>query len=347
MSALERLALVGWFWSSSLSVTQDDARTERNENRVVFPHDKIKINPTGFASLRKLRDAVPSLREKLEPPIEYQSGLLNASNDVWSIYMPVEEPKTSKVVHDDSSPLYWTSAAKFDINGRPVTLSLGGVRLRKVENLCAVLTPLMGCLTTLDLSNTDMDPSCMAELLHETQCVKNLYIGGNAWSSTENIRCVAESIPWTVQVVDCPYSNWNAKLLQSFVFPNENTQTTLERIEKFYLEGNPLQDNGVECLSKALEKSRLRELFLGQCAIGAAGAQTLASSACPTLQKLYLEGNQIGTLGAQSLLGGTLITHLDKLYIDNNGIPKELSIQIGRALQSPTMIGEGGFYQDH
>lgn len=339
--AQERLALVGWFWAPP---TNTDL-TEKP--RSLFPSNKVPMQTICMNALQTLRDAIPSLKDKLEPPVEYQSGLLNDSNDMWSVCMPsatVERPEHTTQCQD-TNPSYWERVAKFDILGRLVTLSLGGVRLRKVDNLEDVCTPLVECLTTLDLSNTDIDPVSTASLLRRSTALKHLYLGGNAWSNVENIRCVAAAIPLSVQVLDFRYSSWNPEFFQAFLFPNETTDT-LQRVEKLYLEGNPLGDSSMEYLSKALERSRVRELFLGQCSIGAIGAKALASTLCTTLEKLYLEGNSIGPYGAQAMLESKLLPRLKKLYVDNNGIPKELSIRLGQALQSPTMIGNGVFYGD-
>lgn len=338
--APERLALVGWFWA------QDG--TTKQKTRSLFPHDKVVIQEKTIAALRDLRDRVPSLRTKLEPQVEYQSGLLHDVNDAWGIVMPpAERPKdeTSPRSDDDTNPLYWSKVAKFGIDGSLVTLSLGGVRLRKIQDLESSLVPLMGSLTVLDVSNTDIDPVCMAALLEPARSLKHFYCGGNAWPDADSVRCVAVAIPNTVEVVDCRYSNWTAEHLAFFVFADENH--ALGRFQKLYLEGNPLGDEAIEPLSKALDQqSRLRELFLGQCLIGSTGAATLASTSCGSLRKLYLEGNQIGAEGAQALLDSKLIGTLEKLYLDNNAIPKELSLKLGHALASPTMIGDGAFYQD-
>ena len=61
---------------------------------------------------------------------------------------------------------------------------------------------------------------------------------------------------------------------------------------------------------------------------------------------LFLEGNHIGNPGGQALLEGIKSCpedqKLQKLYVDNNGLSKELAMALGKAVHSATLIGDGG-----
>lgn len=333
----QRMAVVGWFWGE----------TPVSEKPEICLDPKA-IEKSSLELLLQLRNIVPNLKSsKLDASKnpEYQSGVLHSENDAWGIAMPSAPqapPPTRAACYRETNPLYWKKIAKFHpVTGQMVTLCLSGLRFRKL-NFEPPSDLDLSILSTLDLSNTDMSAKLMVAFLQRATNLKFARLGGNGWADLSHIHQVAIALSPTVEVIDCRYSNWTAERLQTFLFPDENERHY--GLQKLYLEGNSIGDN-LEPLVSWINGSRLHELFLGQNRIGPAGAKHLAGIECQTLSKLYLEGNRLGALGAQSLLKSKLLCHLDKLYVENNDIPKDLSLQLGHELQSPTMIGEGGLFQ--
>lgn len=334
----QRMAIVGWFWGEAPVY-----------DKPAISLDPQMIEKSALELLLQLRYSVPNLKssklaEANHP--EYQSGVLHDDNDAWGIVMPSAPqppPETNNPVYKETHALYWKELAKFHpITGQLVTLCLSGLRFRKLSlRLSSDLD--LSCLTTLDLSNTDMAPELMVAFLRTAVNLKFIRLGGNGWADISHIRQVAAAVSETVEIIDCRYSNWTAERLQTFLVPDEKSYH--EGLQKLYLEGNSIGDNLEPLVSWINDSSRLRELFLGQNRIGPNGAKQLAGIECQTLSKLYLEGNRIGALGANALLESKFLHHLEKLYVENNDIPKDLSLQLGHALQSPTMIGEGGLFQ--
>ena len=324
-------------------------------------------------------------------------------------------------ITDDTMPVYWKSIATFDEQGRIVTLGLAGSRLHKVRTLpslaLALLHPALlqtPSLTTLNLANTNLpldhlehvletvaearttfhtwslplssEPdSGMTDPNHGTtfSMTLHLYLGGNALSNGLS-RLVPHVQRHPVTVLDLRYTDLTvadaralSRVLQESAW-----------LQKLYLEGNALGDEGIQALLVVSKKDddhhdtttgntiptnvcHLRELYLGQNDIGPTGAlvlaravspiqsqQSLSSSSSsfvlhlPVLEKLYLEGNRMGNAGAQVFhkvlvtWPTTTVKCLQKLYVDNNGMDKQQAIALGAALNSATVIGEGGLFQD-
>ena len=320
---------------------------------------------------------------------------------------------------DDTMPVYWKSIATFDEQGRIVTLGLAGARLHKVRTQPSLARALVHpallqtpSLTTLNLANTNLPLDHLEQVLetvaqsrttlhtwslplssdtdhamtdpnHGTtfSMTLHLYLGGNALSHGLS-RLVPHVQRHAVTVLDLRYTDLTvadasalSRVLQESVW-----------LQKLYLEGNALGDEGIQALLVLSKKDddhhdtttrntittnvcHLRELYLGQNDIGPTGAlilaravspihsqQSLSSSSCvlhlPVLEKLYLEGNRMGNAGAQAF-HKVLVTWpkntakcLQKLYVDNNGMDKQQAIALGAALNSATVIGEGGLFQD-
>jgi SM-20-related protein len=346
----QRMAVVGWFWGPAAAAAPPPPPSK-------ISLDPTTIEPTALALLCHLRETVPNLRsskleETIHCPDEYQSGILHsAAYDTWGITMPSAPPvppppKKSELLHSEDDPRYWQKIAKFHPStGQLVTLSLSGLRFRKLY--LDISTELdLQALTTLDLSNTDMAADQMVIFLRKATNLKFVRLGGNGWPDHTCLRPVAAAMSATVEVVDCRYSNWTADHMEAFLFPDENGgQQHLVGLQKLYLEGNSLGDDLGPLVAWMAGSTRLRELYLGQNRIGPDGALQLSQIECRTVSKLYLEGNRIGAAGARILLSANFIHHLEKLYVENNDIPKDLALQLGQILHSPTMIGEGGLFQ--
>jgi 2OG-Fe(II) oxygenase superfamily len=327
----QRMVVVGWFWGEASQAHTHNSR---------ISHEPETIEQNSLELLLHLRDIVPNLRSKLDR----QSGEIQNANDAWGIVMSTSpSPRSSDSLYSDHDPRYWSKIAKFrPTDGLLLTLSLSGLRCRKLSfDLSGKLD--LQALTTLDLSNTDMAPDQMAAFLLKATNLKFVRLGVNDWADHSSIRRVASALGPTVEIMDCRYSNWTAAHLEAFLFPDDCNK--LQGLQKLYLEGNSLGDDLGPLVAWMSGSSRLRELYLGQNYIGPDGALQLTQIDCKTLSKLYLEGNQLGACGAKILLQTNLVRQLEKLYAENNDIPKDLSLQLGQALQSPTMIGEGGLFQ--
>ena len=375
----QRCAVVGWFLSSmqSQSSVKPSLSAARSPLRVC---DTLRtIAPDTLQALRALRDAVPMMKDKLEPKQtdpDPTSGLIQPASilDDWGIVMPsatetshstpsnqntVASPPT---LFPDTDPRYWKSIVTFDEDGRIVTAGWGGLRLRRLTDMAPMLETALwqdDSLTTVDLANTYLPLPTLTQLLQliHKRCATSwcqCYLGSNGLG--QDSTSFVQLIPYltSLQVLDLRYNDFG---------DNESVLKTLlkscSRLEKLYLEGNRLGDTGVLALLESVKNSdcaccHLRELYLGQNDIGPEGASTLAQalvndgplSAC---EKLYLEGNCIGPSGAQTfrqvLLEHKDTIRLQKLYVDNNQIGKQDSIALGAALNSATVIGDSAFSQ--
>jgi Ran GTPase-activating protein (RanGAP) involved in mRNA processing and transport len=142
--------------------------------------------------------------------------------------------------------------------------------------------------------------------------------------------------------LDLRYNDITAKGMTTLC---EALQTT--SIELLYLEGNQIQDEGVQALADLLvQKTKIRELYLGANQISSNGAKALAQSLYQNklVSKVYLEGNNIGLEGANAF--STVLedlkgdTALKNLYVDNNNIGKDGSKRLANALNSSTVIDD-------
>ncbi len=126
-------------------------------------------------------------------------------------------------------------------------------------------------------------------------------------------------------------------------------------IEVLHLEGNNLGNDVMEALGKALANPniKMRELYMGSNKIGAKGAELVVNGlkTNQTVEKIYLEGNYIGDEGAGhfcTLLegkqqkddddGACATTVLEKLWVENNGVGKDMMKRLGIALQSSNVV---------
>jgi hypothetical protein len=328
----ERSALVGWFLAADLPPSGSQP----------VPDSQHFVSEATLEALRSLRSAVPRLTQKLEPqPPTDHSGMIWAdSSNEWGISMAGMPPPTpaapSEPTFPDTDARYWQKIATFSPMGAIHTLSLGGQRLRKMENPVEVFVHpnLLHSVVTLDLANTDLSTDVLTAVLQASPAVQQLYLGGNALGN-EGLATMLPYLPQPLQVLDLRYND----------LEGSSPALSALRSEKLHLEGNPLGDAGPH----ALQLKDCRELYLGQCQIGPAGAAALGrafTGSC--LQTVFLEGNKIGDRGAISLREALEQgSHsMEKLYVDNNGLSKEHAIALGSALNSATVIGDAAFFQD-
>ena len=93
---------------------------------------------------------------------------------------------------------------------------------------------------------------------------------------------------------------------------------------------------------------------MGQNRIGPGGASSLAQALKNPnrIKKMSLDGNQIGDDGAMAFANvlenlENETKTLERLFVDNNGIDKQMSIRLASAVNSATSIGEGGIFEDN
>jgi Leucine-rich repeat (LRR) protein len=232
--------------------------------------------------------------------------------------------------------------------GHITTLELSGRRIKKLPREAFAL---LKELQILNLGGTDVPISQLTSALEEcctsTQLEK-LYLGGNGLrdSGVQAIcSCIQSQSRCPMKRLDLRYNDIGssgAAAIAEILVKNANNLAYL------YLEGNQIGDDGASALAVAIQdpKLPLQELFLGGNQIGPFGASKLAQALATntSLQKLYLEGNCIGPEGAVSFTSilnhmGTN-THLKHLYVDNNGIGKEETMNLARALNCDTVIGD-------
>lgn len=96
----------------------------------------------------------------------------------------------------------------------------------------------------------------------------------------------------------------------------------------------PLQD-GLACLTRWEGLSRLEQLSLVNCRLGAADGEVLAScEGLSALRRLELAGNQLRDTGARALAGSPFLTKLSSLQLGSNGVAGP---GIRAVASSPTM----------
>ena len=365
----ERIAIVGWF----LSQEQDNgvvAAASAPISAATTIASNVVINANLLEHLRALRDANPRLKSKLNPqPLQPQHPPSALSIFGDDFFLPGASATTTTTVSgreedilDDTDTRYWKKIATFDTKGNIHTLSLSGIRLVNVE---AIVPTWIGTAVILNLANSNLAPTDLANILRDTNSntsatsynkrLQQIRLGGNGLGESGLQTILQGSMSWleSLTLLDLRYNDMGPEGGKALVGALKQQKTLLVRT--LYLEGNRLGDDGAGALASLLE---LEEVYLGQNEIGPEGAAKLAPTATRHWKKLYLEGNHIGTAGAKSFLTALLqqedydetkssdtTTTLEKLYVDNNGMDKDISQKLGAALGSPTMIGGGGLFQ--
>lgn len=334
----ERIAIVGWFLS------QDPTTASTT---TVVPKASTTIHADALASLQALRDASPRLAAKLKPapPVDH-SGMLGG------FCMPGAPPPAEPVEeYPDSDPRYWKKICTFSPeSGTVTTLSLGGNRLKHLREW---ESGLLKDVVTLDLASTDLEMDAIVGIVSKCPVLRHLHLGGNGTtgSDVQKLLDSVRTIVLQLATLDLRYNNIGQEGMAAL--SNMLQQEDGCCWSTLYLEGNQLTDNCFVDTNVSFG-STLVELYLGQNQIGPEGAGALAQGLLDKncrLKKLYLESNQIQNAGAKAfyevLEGQTDESKtLEKLYVENNGIGKEESIRLGRSLNSPTFIGDGGLFQD-
>jgi len=256
----------------------------------------------------------------------------------------------------------WGSVVRFTVQGHLEFLDLGGCRLYRglpdgaLEIFTSSSSSSMTSLKQLNLGGTDLPIGDMMALLQPlAPTLEELHVGGNGLRDAGVERLAAEFVAMAqnLRVLDLRYNDIGPvgcralctafREKQQPSSSNTNSTTTMT---KLYLEGNQIQDDGAKEIAHYLETSSLQELFVGANQIGPEGATALAESLRinTILTKLYLEGNNIGAVGAdafaQVLVECNGKTALKHLFCDNNNIGKEASKRLANALNSGTAIGE-------
>lgn len=208
--------------------------------------------------------------------------------------------------------------------------------------------------------------------------LKSLYISGCGIScqrdGIDNLCSIIKFIP-NLTTLDLRYNDLQKPL--SRTNNEEDMNKSLKyflqdiipqsKIEALHLEGNNLNDGVMRSLSDGLAKTAsLKELYLGSNKIEAKGAEFIAKGlkSNQTVEKLYLEGNFIGDRGLEHfclLLEGK--EHkginmeedgkehiaaedggngnvLEKLWVENNGVGKDMMKRLGKALQGSRAVVE-------
>ena len=340
----ERIAIVGWFLSEEQSATEVSSAVAN------------RIHPDALMALRTLRDASPRLKARLAPPPPQSStGMLGddfcfPGMESSTTIVPAEE-------YPDTDFRYWKKIATFDLNGFISTLSLGGNRLRHLTHACWSQPSFLQTVTTLDLGNTDLAVADLVGILKlcSTQ-LRSLHLGGNSLGDSGVQELLNQvDIVANLATLDLRYNDIGpmgggalARLLQHQQPQVEQNQCAWNTL---YLEGNLLGDEGAFAFTSY---GNLTDLFLGQNGIGPDGASSLAQALKEPnrIRKISLDGNQIGDDGAMAF--AKVLENMDqetktleRLFVDNNGIDKQMSIRLGSAVNSATCIGEGGIFEEN
>lgn len=346
----ERVAIVGWFLSQEPNQPEEDFSAASASATT----NTMNINADTLQALRALRDANPRLKARLEPPPPSNDppSALSIWGDDYVLPGAIANPARSPASENnfpDKDTRYWKKIATFDTSGNINTLSLSSVRLQQVAH---IVPPLVKYAVTLDLANTNLPVTELAAILScvdSKNCsLQQLRLGGNCLShdDLQTVLSGPSSFLSTVSSLDLRYNDIGpegADFLANWLMERDHSCCKV-----LYLEGTKLGDKGVEAIAKV---STLEEVYLGSNDIGPEGATALAATAVSSWRKLFLEGNRIGSAGASVFVEAlqTASTNktktLERLYADNNGMSKEVNLQLGHAVGSATLIGDGGIFQ--
>ena len=251
---------------------------------------------------------------------------------------------------------------KYNAANKLEVVNLGGTDV--------LLSNLLQAVRFTDSANKNEEKSSEEESVL-FRSLQRLYISGCGISSQhdgiDHLCSIVKSMP-NLTTLDLRYNDLQKPLARTNDKEDMNNslknffQDTIpqSKIEALHLEGNNLNDDLMSSLSDALAKTTsLKELYLGSNKIEAKGAELIASGlkSNQTLEKLYLEGNFIGDQGLEHFClllegkqqiginkeedGKERITSeddgnfnvLEKLWVENNGVGKDMMKRFGKALQ--------------
>ncbi len=320
-------------------------------------------NQTTIHALRHLRDSNPSLLNKLT----YHINGTNDENDTFIEYWNSIQEIVS--LHDDDH-----SIIGLNLGGLMVRIK---TLVPFIKVLCN--NYIYDKLKILNLGGTDIPLSNLLEAFQlntDKGSIEKLYLSGCSISYQRNgiqdlISIMKTNTCSNLTTLDLRYndllkSNQNESEKQDLMSFFRNVLSE-SKIEILHLEGNNLDDDIMESISYILSNSKytLKELYLGSNKIQADGARYLAHSLYGNrvLQKLYLECNLIGNAGVEEFCvllektkskklylgeegktcGGDTQSDcivLNKLWVENNGVGKEMMKRLGEALPSDSIIGD-------
>ena len=344
----ERMAIVGWFLSQEPTFP-DEAKQPDPDVPLA------KINEDTLQALRALRDCNPRLKTRLEPlpPSNNPPSALSIWGDDYVLPGAVATPTRAadNNPYKDHDPRYWKKIATFDTSGHINTLSLSSIRLQEAAGL---VTPLVQQVVTLDLANSHLPVAELAAVLKYatdasiSSSLQHLRLGGNGLNH-HDLHAILDPSPSflsTLSSLDLRYNPLGpegADFLAQWLQERE-----VKCCQVLYLEGTQLGDKGAAAIAKV---TTLEEVYLGSNDIGPTGAAALAETAVTSWRRLFLEGNRIESEGASFFVealkaaAASTTKTLERLYADNNGMSKEVNLQLGNAVGSATLIGDGGIFQ--
>ena len=183
------------------------------------------------------------------------------------------------------------------------SLNLAGTGIGR-EGVAMLVPSVLPSLTSLDLSDNDIDVEGVQTLLSSGLRLTQLRIGNNILGN-EGLRAILEA-------------------------PGASALTSLD------LSDNDIDIEGISALASAEGLSALTALDLSSNALGDTGVVALARARCSkTLESLSLRGIAVGDEGVSALAGATLAS-LRALHLGYNRITSE-GLQI--LARSPTFAG--------
>jgi Ran GTPase-activating protein (RanGAP) involved in mRNA processing and transport len=174
--------------------------------------------------------------------------------------------------------------------------------------------------------------------------IETLFLGGNGFRQ-EGGQAIGIWLPSAKKLtkLDLRYNDIGGVGMEHLCDGLKDTN-----LRYLFVEGNQIGDQGAIAISNLLKNidSKLEEVFLGANQVTAEGAISISS--ClednKTVNKIYLEGNNIGIVGADAF--STALEELDgntglrNLFVDNNNIGKDGSKRLANALNSSTAIAD-------
>ena len=299
------------------------ASNEQKEHSTTTSRTELPLKI--LRTLRILRDANVSLERKLN----HFSTVPDEYIEYWNRYQVL--------VSMDKDEL--------------VGINLGGLMVRIVN----IIPFLESCqhydikLGSINLGGTDVQMDNLLEALEKYEnsiaSTKKLYLGGCSISCFKKIKQLAKVLKLctALTILDLRYNDLNDLDIE------EIAPMLSKSIKVLHLEGNQIQCNGAKAISDNMlstQSASIEELYLGANNIDPNGAHHIANGLISNLSltKLYLEGNKIGDDGAKAFTvvltdqTNRRCTALQHLYVSNNGLGKDVAIELGRAVNHNSMI---------
>mmetsp|Transcript_22947 Transcript_22947/g.28153 ORF Transcript_22947/g.28153 Transcript_22947/m.28153 type:complete len:350 (+) Transcript_22947:58-1107(+) len=333
--------------------------TNRNHENDLVASSTTPLKRNVVSALRILRDTNPSLKAKISRDNAIDDIFLEHWNSVQEIITLNDEFEIKKLnlggmmVRIKTIVPFMEALAQSEHGNQIRVLSLGGTDI-----------PMSNLLKAMNVTHV-----ANAGNGHESfplTYIESLYLSGCGISSQRNgIRDLATILQHCthLKTLDLRYNDLVSSTNHNDVIELIAECLPKTNIEVLHMEGNNINDDIAKGFKVALSSASIRwkELYLGSNNIKSRGAICIADGLKhnETLIKLYIECNFIGNEGTHAfiqVLGNQKMEDnennskddkkipvniaLQKLWVENNGVGKEMMRELGKALNSGSIIGD-------